>query len=331
MSLNGSPRAIALAILASRLPPEEQDKVRGEIMEIILNLNTSLQVDTWVGVIPYWPKHRQEAKLLELFEKTKQIKDNKKASNDLSQLAYCCMKVELWVTARLIIQEINDSKEKVLALTELLQGPNESEYSNVLQDAVALGWSLPGIQDQIEAIAGLCPFLPDSERDPMTEKLLSMVQNIGDLHDYAWSVYDIAPLLSEENRALLLRDAVNVAREISREPERDARLRDLVFRIAEFMDPLEALRVAQELPQRGQSSFNDRERAMKYIARQMGKLPENMLGQGWDSLVHSLVVSERKYLLHDLGAFASVMFALGGQNAVEDVFHAVQDASRWWP
>lgn len=51
----------------------------------------------------------------------------------------------------------------------------------------------------------------------------------------------------------------------------------------------------------------------------------------WRKLLHNLANRSRVDLCDDLETLSSLIYALGGQEAVEETYRALQDVGRWWP
>jgi len=51
----------------------------------------------------------------------------------------------------------------------------------------------------------------------------------------------------------------------------------------------------------------------------------------WTETLRALSTRPLPHLLANLRALAPVLAALGGAQAIEETFHAIQDVGRWWP
>ena len=49
------------------------------------------------------------------------------------------------------------------------------------------------------------------------------------------------------------------------------------------------------------------------------------------NLLHFLANRSRRDILSDLQVLSPVIADLGGENAVTEIFRAIQDVGRWWP
>jgi hypothetical protein len=51
----------------------------------------------------------------------------------------------------------------------------------------------------------------------------------------------------------------------------------------------------------------------------------------WQELFKHLARRSRQELFFDLQALTPVIAKLGGEEAIADLFHAIQDVGQWWP
>ncbi len=89
---------------------------------------------------------------------------------------------------------------------------------------------------------------------------------------------------------------------------------------------LEALAAAQAIEDEG-----DRAKALEALAQRLVERPVEELRSLWPGLLAHLTQRSRKDLLSDLRALTPVITKLGGDEAIDELFHAIQDVGRWWP
>jgi hypothetical protein len=80
-----------------------------------------------------------------------------------------------------------------------------------------------------------------------------------------------------------------------------------------------------------------RAKALAGLASYVVTLPRPALARLWAEpqdgipLLRFLARRSRRDLLSDIRALVPVIAVLGGDEAVAETFHAIQDVSRWWP
>ena len=67
------------------------------------------------------------------------------------------------------------------------------------------------------------------------------------------------------------------------------------------------------------------------LAPYLTELSHDELYSLWREILPILAAHTRSDLLSDLHTLTPVIATLGGAEAVEETFHAIQDVSRWWP
>jgi hypothetical protein len=67
------------------------------------------------------------------------------------------------------------------------------------------------------------------------------------------------------------------------------------------------------------------------VAPRLAALPPEKAHPLWAETLRLSATRSRSELLADLAAFAPVIAALGGAEAIEETGRAIEDAGRWWP
>jgi hypothetical protein len=81
----------------------------------------------------------------------------------------------------------------------------------------------------------------------------------------------------------------------------------------------------------------DRDKCAKVLARLVSNLDiwktNNLksLLLAWQTTLHRLAQRTRQNLLGDISALTPFIHALGGDKAIVETFHAIQDVGEWWP
>ena len=220
-----------------------------------------------------------------------------------------------------------------------------------------------------QAFVRLTPYMPESECAQALTKLASYLpealllealaeaQAIDWDHSRAQALMGLAPYLPEP----LLREALAGVRMVQEKALAEARAR-LTLRLAELGYPQEALVAAWAIENKGALAAaltglapylpetervevlrealaaaraiegeSWRAEALAGLASHLARLPRQCLYPLWQETLPILTARTRKNLLADLRALSPVIAALGGAEAVEETFHAIQDVGRWWP
>lgn len=70
---------------------------------------------------------------------------------------------------------------------------------------------------------------------------------------------------------------------------------------------------------------------LRTIAPHLPDLPPAGAREAWSGFLEKVSDRSREAVLADLRAVVPLLAAVGGQDAVEEVFEAIQDIGRWWP
>jgi hypothetical protein len=172
-------------------------------------------------------------------------------------------------------------------------------------------------------MGGLAPHLPDS----LLHEVLTATRQIEDEHARARALAGLALYLP----GTLLPDALAAARQIKDNRDRAWALVDLAPHLPELLLS-EALAAARQI-----KDEHARARALAGLAPRLAALPYPIIARLWAEpqdglpLLHSLARRSRSDLLADLRALAPVLATLGGEEAIAEIFRAIQDVGRWWP
>ena len=172
-----------------------------------------------------------------------------------------------------------------------------------------------------EALARLAPHLPE----PLLREALATA--------HAETLAILLPRLAELGYP---EETLRAARGI----EHDYWQADALARLAPHLpEPLLrcALATARALPRRDGWGRSIRAEALVALAARLAAVPRRDLARLWlheqdgFNLLHFLARRTRQDLLGDLCALGPVIATLGGEEAIVETFHAIQDVGRWWP
>lgn len=93
--------------------------------------------------------------------------------------------------------------------------------------------------------------------------------------------------------------------------------------------PQELLEVAWPLALNIETG-GERRRALTALAKELAKLPHNVLYPLWAKGTRRLAIRARGNLLNDVQALAPIILALGGPQATAEVIKTIHDIGRWW-
>jgi hypothetical protein len=97
---------------------------------------------------------------------------------------------------------------------------------------------------------------------------------------------------------------------------------------------IKALSIAQTLPEHDVVGRSPRAEALAELSPHLVTWAERdykAAYQAWKKTLSFLTRRTRRALLSDLRALAPVIAKLGGEEAIAETFHAIQDVGRWWP
>jgi hypothetical protein len=136
----------------------------------------------------------------------------------------------------------------------------------------------------------------------------------------------------------VLQEALEAARKISQDEDRGKALMHLVPYLPQSMRQhalREAVAVAWGLSDR--SFFHTLGQELMDMVSRLTGLPYPELAFLWsevhngENLLRFLAGRTRESLLSNLSALAPVIHKLDGEEAIAEVFSAIQDVGRWWP
>ncbi len=185
---------------------------------------------------------------------------------------------------------------------------------DLLQEALVVARAVEDEWLRAPAVESLAVRLADLGHP---DEALAVAREIENDH---WPWAELAPHLSQTS----LQEALGTVREIENEYWRGQALGKLVSHLPK---PLfrEALAAACEIGRRPRAEILAR------LTPRLTKLSPATLYPLWYEALHILARRTREDLLSDLRALSPVIAELGGEEAIAETFHAIQDVGRWWP
>lgn len=290
---NGAHRIDALPRLASHLPTDVQDQVWDEILVITSRIeDESSRSRVLVKLATHWPP-----RLLS----------------------------EVLATA----WTIENSCTRCKTLIGLAPHLPSDQQPQVWAEALAIAGE-SGEQEQLcQALAGIAPHLSVDQQTQVRAEALAVAQGIKEPDKRAFTLISLAPHLPADQRTQVCAEALNIATTIDEQFRRNETLEELVSRLGQIGCYYEALV--------GASRFDVdeyRHKALADMASHWATRIEQDCTAGhkiWQEAFPLLADCSRPTLLRSLAALASVILALGGEEAVSEIIQAIQDVSRWWP
>ncbi len=350
----GDARARALAALAPHLPEGLREQALRKALAAAREIGDA---DDRAEALAALTPHLPEELLSQALAAAREIGDADARARALAALAPH-LPEDLLGEALAAAREIGNEYHRAEALAGLAPHLPEDLREQALREALAAAGEIGWESARARALAALVPHLPEDLREQALREALAAAREIGDEFARAWALAALAPHLPQELREQALREALAAAREIGRESARaralaalaphppeellpqalaaareiggeSARARALAalaLHLAELGYPQEALAAAREI-----GDADDRARALAALAPHLAALPRPALSPLWDETLPRLARRTRRDVLADLRALAPVLFALGGAEAVQETFRAIQDVGRWWP
>ena len=234
----------------------------------------------------------------------------------------------------------------------LLRGVIPYVSGSLLERALILAQMINYREAQAEVLVSLTPYLSET----LLEDALSVVQKLlANEHNIGKSLIGMLPKLLEFGHS---KQALAIVESIDDEDDRAKALSKMIFCLADLKKFEEAKELAQLIPNKAtrantliklaprlpeqywkdvlENIFNITDK--KYWARVLGQLVFKIEGLS-RSLIYpfwqktSLFINRRtrQELLSDIQSLIPVAVKIGGDEAIVELFHAIQDVGRWWP
>lgn len=218
------------------------------------------------------------------------------------------------------VASISYSEEKAKLLIELAPALPEA----LLLRAVQAARGIDEARLQVKALTALAVRFPEPSKSAWVAEAWAAAAAINARAD---AFRDIAVYLPEPRRTDALREALDEAHGRS---TRHQDLAELAGYLPRGRQKAEILREASAAIFKGLYT-SDRVEALKQLAPYLPSLPAEDLLPIARILLHRLAQESRQDQMRYFQHLGSVIFALGGQQAVEETFRAILDVGRWWP
>lgn len=174
-------------------------------------------------------------------------------------------------------------------------------------------------------LSALAPFLTGDLQQTTLTQALDAARQMKLESDRARVLIAIAPLLPDDLRQDTFIQALDAARQIDDEYSRAGALAALIPSLPGDL-LTETLETARQI-----TDASTRARALSELALSHTELPSTFLAPLWQEILSALASHTRQYMLGNIKLLPDLLHALGGEPAITETFHAIQDVGRWWP
>jgi hypothetical protein len=180
---------------------------------------------------------------------------------------------------------------------------------HLLQEALTIARSIKGPNSRAIALIGILPFLSNIEQEVVIKEAFFLIGKSADEKEQIYRIVELAPHLSDAllEEALLFAQQIGGAGKLSQIPELDY---DATFLIGDR---------------------DGRHRAMSAVATQLTRLPVHIVQNLWNKWFEIKASYARDDLITDYVALIPVINQLGGNDAILELYKAIEDVERWWP
>lgn len=297
-----------------------------ELLDQVLQDSKKMTEVSRATVLTGLAPHLPERLFPEALDVARMIKYAPSRSKALGKLALCLkgdLRGSVLDEALTAAQAIDNITYKVDPLLELVPHLPEGQKEKILWEALtvaqelsALGGGISGYR--IQALLKLAPYLSGELREEVIREVMSETLKAKGGFNL------LSPLLPIEWKEEW-RETLMAAGKIKKEDKRAGALAGLLPHL-----PHELLKAALPLAQ-SLSEANNRVIVFDRLASRLVELPLTIRLSLWEEIVSYSARRTRKDLLIDLRTLAPVIFSLGGVEAIEETFRAIQDVARWWP
>ncbi|RQH11603.1 hypothetical protein D4Z78_26660 [Okeania hirsuta] len=248
---------------------------------------------------------------------------------------------ELLPEALTVAQQIQDEKCR----TQLLSALADKLTPELLPEAMTAAQQIQSEKYRAEVLSSLAGKLPE-----LLPEILATARKLQSEYDRAPLLVALAGKLTPE----LLPEALAAARQIHFEISRAEVFRALADKFPELLP--EALAAVRQIQSEGYrapmlSALGDkfpeilpealatarqiqdeyhRPKVLSALANKLSQMQKTQLYTLWQNTLHTLSLRTRPDLLSDITALTTVIFSLGGEEAIKNIVIAIQDVSRWW-
>ena len=315
---NENQRASLLVELASSIEKPLQKAVVSEALDAIQLINEESEKSRfYAALIPYArksimdnilkvsrgflrPKNRAQI-LIGSISRTKKAKSNDVIAKTLIE-----------------ISKINDDIDKANLLSRLAPFLSVNFVNDALKTARAIG----NLVYKTNTLINLAPIMPIEQKKLVLQEAMQTAQELTVPQEYSHALTELARGFAQ---AEYVPEAQTIAEKLSQGEERDNAYQLIASQLAKQNRFSDALLVVQKM-----QSKERRSQVLANIVPSGLNLPESSLSQSFEEFLRTSSTRTREEMLSDLQSLFPIIHALGGNDAMVEVFHAIQDVGSWW-
>ena len=302
-------RSKALAYVATKFPEDQKIKYLKEALNATKGIEDKCARAKTLAEIAIKFQEPQKTDILnEAFSVAETIESEYLKDLALAEIASNHSKAQ---DAYTMAKKIKDGDVKSKTLAQI------AVNNPIIEDALAIAAEIPNNDIKDDLLVEIAFRLPRPEDAfAIADRIKSEQKGEKLLIEIALKFLKPEESLDEakkiENNNLKLKALIEIAPNIS-EPHKTNILK-------------EALEITRDL-----NDENLRGKALSDISLDLAGLPPSVLYPLWQETLHVLAQRTRSDLLSDLCALTPVILALGGPEALEETARAIVDVGRWWP
>ena len=213
-------------------------------------------------------------------------------------------------TALKVLREISDETWRAKGIAQLARWLPPSLF----KEALSLAQEIENECWRAKALTGLATRLPEKEKNDILHQALELTRNITNTQYRAEALAALVPYLSSSGRP-------TPAHRMQQQFDKEARVK------SQRKLAVGTGRVSKPKASNQSSGKNSRVASShSYKTVYPSQETPNII-----NLLHFLSRSSRSDFLSDIQVMATAISELGGEEAISEILHAVQDVGRWWP
>jgi hypothetical protein len=233
----------------------------------------------------------------------------------------------LVIQALNVAKDMRDPEKRLEAMTSLIPCLSKSEQVQWLPTFFELVDTTENATLSIKVVIDLMDILPETLKERELNKVWEMIARIDNPVDRALRLSELIPNLPPPVQKQALKNILTIIQDIR--DIQDVGYKDplLISLVPNFTAevPSDVLKSVLQV-----ESTDNRSKMLGVLVETLVGLEIPLLHSHWHEMLHTLSGRTRADLLTDLRVLAPVIQKLGGESAIEETFHAIQDVEKWW-